>query len=585
MSAGASTAVLGISGMVGTAAAWRRFDVDFRGCSSVRLIVHEDDLRFEPPAVARVVVATNDEVDCRVVECTETEATRMPDRYGDSPVVTYDAGTDETILGVIEYNYREDRFSEPVCLLRNDNACATNADVPDVREADCVQSGISGYWNGQLRECGFDPIDGSNSGDGPTEEPDDDDDDSPENAPVQTLSPPDGDAGDGFGAGLQVAKDGSTLLVGAPDATVDGVTSGVVYVFRAGEDGWSQTGQIVPENPTGGAQFGTAVDLSASGDTAIIGAPGAEVEGGGGAALLFAFDSSAWTQTARLVGQAFFEGEPGYSISGFGAAVAVDDAAETAVVGAPTASAFGLGSGFSIAYERDGDGWNTGTELVRIGGGDSQEFGTTVDLAAGGERAIAGAPVSFPGTTNSEGWVGVYPQDDDWDPETFLQYDEGIEGDTFGRATRCNDTCDLVLVGDPGNTDGTTPQRPGRVVSFTRSDGTWSQEAVFEAPDGIPEDLFGTALATNQEGTRALVSAPGSGAAPESYEPTVSAFERQEGNWTHVTTVGTPAGVDSESFGEAVAVDDATGRALVGLPDAAVDDVEAGAVAVFDLFG
>ncbi|MFB6177761.1 MAG: hypothetical protein ABEI99_11580, partial [Halobaculum sp.] len=54
----AAAGATGIGAFAGSAAAWDRFDVDFKGCSEVWLIVGEDDLHYHPPTTAKVVVAS-----------------------------------------------------------------------------------------------------------------------------------------------------------------------------------------------------------------------------------------------------------------------------------------------------------------------------------------------------------------------------------------------------------------------------------------------------------------------------------------------------------------------------------------------
>jgi hypothetical protein len=142
---GAGT-VAGVHALSERVIAWDRFDVCFRGCEEVWMIVTESDVDHggvdDPPAVAHVIVAVDGEAVCRPVEFTAENATTMPDRFGSSPVVTYDVDADEKILGVLEYNYTTDgdeRFEVPVwCVDANQNDCATMAGTPDLLSAPCV---------------------------------------------------------------------------------------------------------------------------------------------------------------------------------------------------------------------------------------------------------------------------------------------------------------------------------------------------------------------------------------------------------------------------------------------------------------
>lgn len=135
MGAGAG-ALVSLGAFTGTVAAWERFDVCFRGCSEVWMIVGSGDVGRDPPTVAKVIVESNGEAVCRTVEFTTANATTMPGKFGDSPVVKYAPGGDDKILGVVEIDYGTD---EPVwCVTVNENTCATTPGTPTVWDADCV---------------------------------------------------------------------------------------------------------------------------------------------------------------------------------------------------------------------------------------------------------------------------------------------------------------------------------------------------------------------------------------------------------------------------------------------------------------
>lgn len=141
LGAGAGT-VVGIGGFSGTAVAWEQFDVEFKGCSEVWMIVGEDDITFDPPAVAHVIVESDGLAVCHTVEFTEENATLIPGQFGDMPVVKFAPGGDDKVLGVLEYNYTsnmEERFDRPVwCVHENTNNCASTPNTRDVHAAPCV---------------------------------------------------------------------------------------------------------------------------------------------------------------------------------------------------------------------------------------------------------------------------------------------------------------------------------------------------------------------------------------------------------------------------------------------------------------
>jgi hypothetical protein len=129
-------AVAGIRSFSGTAAAWDRFDVCFRGCSEVWMIVADRDVGKTPPTPAQVIVEENGAAVCHEVEFTTENTTTIPGKFGDAPVLKYAPGGDEKILGVIEIDHGN---GEPVwCVTVNGNNCADTPNTPDVHDAPCV---------------------------------------------------------------------------------------------------------------------------------------------------------------------------------------------------------------------------------------------------------------------------------------------------------------------------------------------------------------------------------------------------------------------------------------------------------------
>src|SRR5262249_35127062 len=92
------------------------------------------------------------------------------------------------------------------------------------------------------------------------------------------------DAGDNFGEAVALSADGTTLAVGAPveasaakgiggnQADNSARMSGAVYVFVRDGTTWSQQAYVKASNTDVGDGFGTALALSADGNTLAVGA-------------------------------------------------------------------------------------------------------------------------------------------------------------------------------------------------------------------------------------------------------------------------------------------------------------------------
>jgi predicted RecA/RadA family phage recombinase len=102
--------------------------------------------------------------------------------------------------------------------------------------------------------------------------------------------------GDGFGASIDVS--GSSMIVGA---TLQNERKGAAYVFTRGNDGaWTQSARITADSATEGGQFGASVAMA--GDWAFVAAPGESNQAG--AVYVFQRRGNAWSQTAKLTATA-----------------------------------------------------------------------------------------------------------------------------------------------------------------------------------------------------------------------------------------------------------------------------------------
>jgi|GEM_PF-1208917 len=570
LGATATGAALGVGAFATSAAAWKRFDVDFEGCSAVNLVVARDDLDFDPPAVARVIVAVDGEAVCRTVEVTEAAATTMPARYGQSPVIRYPAGDGESILGVVGYNYRENRFSEPICVMLNPQACG-GEDGPSAADADCVQAGVEGYWNGEVRECWFDPIDrvASSGGgsDGETYDPPAADDLDPR--PNDRIEAPDG--AQGFGSAVTFDESGDVLLVGAPGGP-RGEQPGHAYVYAPDGDDWSRTATLAPDGTAAGDDVGRAVALDDTGETALVGAPGAN------AVYEFRADGDGWHEqaTIELAEADLREVE---TVGAFGAAVTLDAAADTTVVGAPKTSNPGIHEGEAYVFERDRDGWSF-QRRVRQVVGEAIQCGHDVDLATDGETAAVGAPVREYTSVQPAGWVRLFERaGGEWTPGPQLTARDGEDKDDVGYAVACDAAGTAVVTGDPrDDVDGARNQ--GSAVVFAEVDGEWREIEKLTASDGAAEDGFGEAVDVDADGTIAVVGTPrhawADGGTPAAY-----CFATDGVGWTEVDKL-TPAGdAPDADFGDAVAVDAYGNHLAVGAPVDDRDASGAGSVTVY----
>lgn len=128
-----------------------------------------------------------------------------------------------------------------------------------------------------------------------------------------TLVPQGGAAYDFFGA--CVAMDEETLMIGAVQSGVAG-GDGEVHVYQRGNNAWVFQEELDAGNPEGidpTLSFGAT--LSLKGDTALIGGPGAGINGQGstaGSAYIFRRKNGDWTKLRRLLPDGSDNGGTGF---------------------------------------------------------------------------------------------------------------------------------------------------------------------------------------------------------------------------------------------------------------------------------
>jgi hypothetical protein len=299
------------------------------------------------------------------------------------------------------------------------------------------------------------------------------------------------------GQGVALSADGTTLAVGAPHeasgaAGINGSQSdnsvfdaGAVYVYTRAGSGWTQQAYVKASNPRESAAFGHAVALSADGNTMAVSAfwePSAATGINGnqrdesipqaGAVYVFTRRGTTWTQQAYV--KASNTGEAG------------------------TADTFGEGDqfGFSMALSADGSTLAVGA-LTEDGGVPGINGNQTSNAAAS-----AGAVYVFTRTGDA------------WSQQAYVKSANIDAGDMFGYAVALSADGSILAVGafdEDGSARGINGKPDnmnngsGAAYVFTRTGGTWSQQAYIKASNGEPQDSFGVHVALDDDGDTLLV--------------------------------------------------------------------------------
>jgi hypothetical protein len=266
------------------------------------------------------------------------------------------------------------------------------------------------------------------------------------------ITSSDGTSGDEFGRAVAIY--GSTVVVGAPSAEVQGAA----YVFTRAGTLWTQQVRLGAAAPTGVDQFGH--DVAIDNDTIVVGAPRHDVGPSGGsqgAVFCFTGPGGVWSEQARLTAQ--FGGgndELGYSVSISGDLVVAgawrDDIGENS------------NQGSAYAFVRTGSAWTELAKFLAPDGAAADQFGYSISVA--GNLIVVGARDDDVGIVQLQG--SAYAFRHDGAAVTHLNKlvaSDGMGNDRFGGAVAATDQ--VALIGAHWDDVGSNNNQ-GSVYAFQR---------------------------------------------------------------------------------------------------------------------
>ncbi|MDZ7715621.1 MAG: choice-of-anchor B family protein [Balneolaceae bacterium] len=279
-----------------------------------------------------------------------------------------------------------------------------------------------------------------------------------------SLNLSDGESGIDFGASVKLH--GNWAFVGAPEEQDE---VGAVYVFKRGDNGWSQQARIANPDTTKGLAFGSS--LAFNGTDLLVGAPKEQ----GGAVYLYNNENGAWTSNAALSSDRLDQNAQ------FGTAMALTD--NQLLIGAPRHAA---GSGIVFVYQKDSEtgNWSSIGSLVAYDSAPRYSFGSSIALVesgawigAPGADGRKGALYQFEKHSSGQGWTGVSKVDGP----------ERENGDQFAGTIAVND--EVAVVGLVG-----ADYRAGTAAIMERgtADGMWTvQTTVIGKGTSVLEPITG----------------------------------------------------------------------------------------------
>ncbi len=420
------------------------------------------------------------------------------------------------------------------------------------------------------------------------------------------LSARGGGAGDRLGLSLAANPDGSTIVAGAPSATVDRhAMQGAVYVFVRGRRGWRTTTQRARLTIPGGAAgdvLGISVAVSSDGSTIVAGAQDAMVAGQSeaGAAYVFRRPARGWsgnvaaTELAAAGGAAkdFFGTSVGISGDGWTIAAAADQATVDGT----------FQQGAVYVFSRPAGGWAGGpqplhqtADLTASNGGQSDYLGYSVAISSDGSTILAGAPFAAVASLGGQGAAYLFTRPGSgWGAGSQPQHEaaeltaaDGVPGDALGVSVAASSDGSTLAAGAVGATVSGRLSQGALYAYADPASGalTRTETAKLTALSGGTADFLGGAVVVSGDGSIIDGGAPGARASGHPGQGIIQLFDRPGAGWlttragTRLTDLDATGG---GHLGASVALAGRDAIVVAGAPDTVVSKRRAqGVVYVF----
>ena len=344
------------------------------------------------------------------------------------------------------------------------------------------------------------------------------------------------------GSAVSLSADGNTAIVGG-DA--DNTFVGAAWIWTRSGGVWTEGPKLLASDSSGFSRQGSAVSVSADGSTALVGGSGDGY--GTGAAWIWTRNGGSWRQQGgKLTGT----GAVGIAYQGISVSLSADG--NTAIVGGFADNSF---AGAAWVWTREGGLWKQqGPKLLASDAYGTARQGFSVALSADGNTAIIGGPTDAGGAGAAWIWTrsgGVWTQ---LGPKLFAS-------SAVGQAAQGVSVClstdgrTAVVGGNRDNTD------LGAAWVWASSGGTWTQTAKLVGEDAIGAALQGVSTSLSADGTTAIVG----GSSDNAGAGGAWVWRRSGGVWSqHGTKLVGSGAVGSALQGWAVSLSGDGQTAIIG---------------------
>ena len=395
---------------------------------------------------------------------------------------------------------------------------------------------------------------------------------------------------DYFGVSVAMSADGNTVIVGAAWEDGQATDTGAAYIFRYSSGTWSEQTILRASNGSNDNNFGRSVAISADGNTVLVGASSedgpTDTTDNSGAAYIFRYSSGTWSE------QTILRASNTEALDLFGWSVDISADGNTVIVGAygeKGATNNTTNSGAAYVFRYSSGTWSEDSPILRASNtGTNDLFGRSVAMSGDGTKVIVGA-FGEGGSTNNTPLSGAayvfrYSSGTWSEDSTILRASNAGSYDEFGNDVAMSDDGNIVIVGAYGEDTGGSGET-GAAYVFRYSSGTWTQDSqILRAVSPAGGDFFGWSVDMSTDGNTVIIGARNEGA---SNYGAAYVFRYSSGTWSQDPTILRVANMYSnEKFGNDVAMSGDGTKVIVGAygdDGPTNDDYYAGAAYIFTI--
>ena len=232
----------------------------------------------------------------------------------------------------------------------------------------------------------------------------------------------------------------------------------------------------------------------------------------------------------------------------FGSSISISADGMLAVIGTRRYPIGGsIGVGIVSVYKRSGSTWSNVATLQAADYAADDQFGYSVAISGDGLFIVVGAYQADVSGQSNVGAAYVFAGSNDyttWTQQTKLVPNNGLANDLFGSRVAINSNGTMVLVGAYASDAGGLANG-GMIYIWTRSGATWSFDSNLTPLSRVAGAEFATSMALSADGNTLAVGAP----AMNSNKGIVYVFTKNGSVWSQQTMLATSDGANNDKFG------------------------------------